>query len=376
VTAPVPTQDPSDAETWRTTARRFADEVVRPRASAIDRDDLLPAEVVARMRPTGFFGLGVPTEWDGSGGDTRAISAVLEELAAASPTVAVLLSVHLSVCTHPILSHGTEEQKERLVRPLAAGRALGAFALTEPSVGSDAARISTRYRRSDGAFVLNGAKMFITNGAKADDVLAFATRDPSLGSHGISAFVVEKGTPGFDTAQKLDKLGLRGSETNELVFQDAKVPEQNLLGPEGDGLKVALGALTAGRVGIASCALGVARAAFETMRAAATADPSDGRRGEVARAYVTLAAAQSLVARAAGDKDAGRPYDETASAAKMFASEAAVRLASRALEIAGPAGTRSGADAERIFRDARVFPIVEGTTEIQELILGRTLVGR
>ncbi len=278
----------------------------------------------------------------GSGGDTRAVSGVLEELAAASPAIAVLLSVHLSVCTHPILAHGTDEQKERLVRPLAAGRWLGAFALTEPSVGSDAARLATRYQRTDAGFALNGAKMFITNGAKADVVLSFATRDPSLGSHGISAFAVQKGTPGFGTAQKLAKLGLRGSETNEVVFQDARVPLANLLGNEGDGLKVALGALTSGRVGIASCALGVARAAFETLRAAAVADPSDGNRGEVARAYVTLAAAQALVARAAEDKDAGRPFDETASAAKLFASEAAVRIANRAVDVAGPAGSAPG----------------------------------
>jgi acyl-CoA dehydrogenase len=366
----------ADAGEWRQVARRFSDEVVRPLAGPIDRDDLLPGEILERMRPTGFFGLGVPPEWDGSGGDTRAVSAVLEELAAASPAVAVLLSVHLSVCTHPILAHGTDEQKERFVRPLAAGHALGAFALTEPSVGSDAARLTTRYAAGPGGFVLNGSKMFITNGARADVVLAFATRDAVQGARGISAFLVEKGTPGFGTAQKLDKLGLRGSETNELVFQDARVPVRNLLGSEGGGLKVALGALSAGRVGIASCALGVARAAFETMRTAAVADPSDGRRGEVARAFVTLSAAQSLVARAAEEKDAGRPYDGFASAAKLFASDAAVRIASHALDVAGPAGARAGADAERILRDARVFPIVEGTTEIQELILGRTLVGR
>ncbi|MCI4326760.1 MAG: acyl-CoA dehydrogenase family protein [Thermoplasmata archaeon] len=366
----------SDAGEWRQAARRFADEVVRPAAGQIDQTDALPAEILDRMRPTGLFGLGVPTEWGGSGGDTRSISGVLEELAAASPTVAVLLSVHLSVCTHPIFAHGTDDQKERFVRPLAAGRALGAFALTEPSVGSDAARLSTRYASGPRGFVLNGAKMFITNGARADVVLAFATRDAAQGARGISAFLVEKGTPGFGTAQKLDKLGLRGSETNELVFQDAQVPARNLLGAEGEGLKVALGALSAGRVGIASCALGVARAAFETMRAAAIADPSDARRGEVARAFVTLSAAQSLVARAAEEKDAGRPYDGFASAAKLFASDAAVRIASHAIDVAGPAGTQNGADANRIFRDARVFPIVEGTTEIQELILGRTLVGR
>jgi len=375
VDEPVAAPTPSEPGSWRAAARRFAEEIVRPQAEAIDRSDLLPDELVGRMRPTGFFGLGVAPEWGGSGGDTRAISAVLAELASASPAVAVLLSVHLSVCTHPVFAHGTEEQKERIGRPLAQGRSLGAFALTEPSVGSDAARLGTRYRTSEHGFVLNGSKMFITNGARADVVLAFATRDPTAGSHGISAFLVEKGTPGFAATSKLDKLGLRGSETNELVFQDARVPAHNLLGSEGEGLRIALGALTAGRVGIASCALGVARAAFDAMRTAAVTDPSDAKRGEVARAFVTLSAAQALVDHAAAEKDAGRPYVDAASAAKLFASEAAVRLADRAVDVAGPAGGRVGAAAERILRDARVFPIVEGTTEIQELILGRSLVG-
>jgi hypothetical protein len=365
-----------EAEGWRRKARAVSDEVVRPRAAEIDREDRLPESIVDRLKSAGFFGLGISSDWGGTGGDTRTISAVLEELAAASPAVAVLLSVHLSVCAHPILAHGTPEQKERLLRPLASGRWLGAFALTEPSAGSDAAHIGARYRRDGDEFVLNGAKMFITNGARADLVLGFATRDPQQGSHGISAFLLPKGTPGASSAQKLDKLGLRGSETNELVFQDAHLPDGNLLGKEGEGLRIALGALTAGRVGIAACALGVARSAFEALRDAALADPTDARRHVVARAFTTLSAARALVERAAAEKDAGRPYIEAASAAKLFASHAAVEIAGHAVDVAGPAGARSGSAAERLLRDARVFPIVEGTTEIQELILGRTLVGR
>jgi alkylation response protein AidB-like acyl-CoA dehydrogenase len=376
VGARVPDEPLSVTEVWRERARRFADSAVRPVAVAIDRDDLLPTEVVAALRPPGFFGLGVPSAWGGSDGDTRVVAAVLEELSAASAAVGVLLSVHLSVCTHPILAHGTDAQKERFVRPLAAGRWLGAFALTEPGVGSDAAHLSTRYDRSNGGFVVNGSKMFITNGARADVVLSFATRDPAVGSGGISAFLVEKGTAGVGNAQKLDKLGLRGSETNELVFQDAHLPEGNLLGKEGEGLRIALGALTAGRVGIAACALGVARSAFEALRDAAVADPTDARRHVVARAFTTLSAARALVERAAAEKDAGRPYIEAASAAKLFASHAAVEIASHAVDVAGRAAAQSGSTAERLLRDARVFPIVEGTTEIQELILGRTLVGR
>jgi acyl-CoA dehydrogenase len=376
VGARVPDDAASVTDVWRERARRYAESTVRPAAVAIDREDRLPSEIVGGLRSPGFFGLGVPKSWGGSEGDTRAIAAVLEELSAASAAVGVLLSVHLSVCTHPVLVHGTDGQRERFLRPLAAGRWLGAFALTEPGVGSDAAHLSTRYSPSDGGFVVNGSKMFITNGARADVVLSFATRDPPTSAGGISAFLVEKGTPGVGNAQKLDKLGLRGSETNELVFQDARIPAGNLLGKEGEGLRIALGALTAGRVGIAACALGVARSAFDALRDAAVAEPTDARRHLVARAFTTLSAARALVERAAAEKDAGRPYVEAASAAKLFASHAAVEIATHAVDVAGPAGVRSGAAPERLLRDARVFPIVEGTTEIQELILGRTLVGR
>jgi alkylation response protein AidB-like acyl-CoA dehydrogenase len=376
VGTPVIASGGSDFSAWQAKARAYADEFVRPAAESIDRHDALPDSIVAGLRGPGFFGLGVPPAWGGSGGDTRAVAAVLEELSAASAAVGVLLSVHLSVCTHPILVHGSDAQRERFVRPLASGRWLGAFALTEPGVGSDAAHITTRYVRAPNGFVLNGSKMFITNGARADVVLAFATREPSEGAYGVSAFLIEKGSPGVGNAQKLEKLGLRGSETNELVFQDAQVPVDNLLGPEGDGLKLALSALTAGRVGIAACALGVARAAFEALRSAAVAEPNDARRTAVAQAFTTLSAARALVERAAAEKDAGRPYVEAASVAKLFASQAAVQIASTAVDVAGPAGTRSGAAPERLLRDARVFPIVEGTTEIQQLILGRTLVGR
>jgi alkylation response protein AidB-like acyl-CoA dehydrogenase len=376
VDASVPDAPPSDTELWRGRARSYTDRFVRPAAEAIDRDDSLPDSIVQGLQGPGFFGLGVPPTWGGSGGDTRAVAAVLEELSAGCAAVGVLLSVHLSVCTHPILHYGSDAQRERLVRPLASGRKLGAFALTEPGVGSDAAHISTRYARSPSGFVLNGSKMFITNGARADVVLAFATREPGSGARGVSAFLIEKGDPGVGNAQTLSKLGLRGSETNELVFQDAEVPESNLLGSEGEGLKIALASLTAGRVGIAACALGVARSAFYALQSAAVAEPTDGRRSAVAQAFTTLSAARALVEKAAAEKDAGRPYVEAASVAKLFASEAAVRIASVAVDVSGPAGARSGAAPERLLRDARVFPIVEGTTEIQQLILGRTLVGR
>lgn len=365
----------SRAPQWREQARAVAERLL-PEAAGYDRDDQLPGSVRDELRAGGFFGLGIPTELGGQGGDTRCLVAVLEELARASSAVATLLSVHLSVTAHPILAWGTEEQRERYLRPLAEGRWLGAFGLTEPSVGSDAAHLATRYRAVDGGFVLNGSKMFITNGASADLVLLFATRDASEGARGISAFLIRKGSAGYSVAQHLDKLGLRGSETTELVLQDVSVPADRRLGPEGEGLKVALGALSGGRLGIAACALGVARAAFETMQENARADPADWKRSEVARAFTDLSAAQALVERGATLKDAGAPFVDVASAAKLFASQAAVRIAHRGMAVAGAPGAARGAAAERLLRDARVFPIVEGTTEIQELILGRALVGR
>ena len=361
---------------WRTIARRFAADVVAPAAESIDRTDQIPSDLRTALRQSGLMGLGLPPEWGGGGGGATDVVFVLEEISAASAAVATELAVHLSVAAMPIAEWGTEDQKERFLRPLAEGRFLGAFGLTEPGVGSDTAHLETRYALEGDAVRLRGSKMFITNGASADVVLVFATRNPELGHRGISAFLIAKGTPGFSVSQRLDKLGLRGSETTELVFDNARVPLRDRLGPEGAGLKVALGALTGGRVGIGACALGVARAAYEAMRRSARADPADWKRSAVARAFSEISAVRSLLQEAARLKESGRDYVAAASAGKLLASQAAVHLAHRAFDLAGPAAQRAGSVEERLLRDARVFPIVEGTTEIQELILGRELLGR
>lgn len=363
------------SENWRIRARTFAAKQLGPIAEEIDRTDRIPEEVLAGLATQRFTGLGIPGEWGGAGGDARATAAVLEELAYASAAVATLLAVHLSVCAAPILEWGTTNQKERHLRPLAQGKMIGAFGLTEPDAGSDAARIVCRYRRVSEGFVIDGTKMFITDAGLAGVTLVFATRDPALGYRGISAFLVARGTPGFRVAQRLDKLGIRGSETTELVFQSATLAPDSILGPEGSGFKIALGALTGGRVGIAACALGVARAAFDQMRETVESAPEDWKRSVLADSYAQLAAASALVADAAQRRSDGLPYIDQASSAKLVASRTAFNLASRGLELTGPTGTRSGHRAERLFRDARVFPIVEGTTEIQQLILGRALTG-
>ncbi|MCI4336934.1 MAG: acyl-CoA dehydrogenase family protein [Thermoplasmata archaeon] len=359
---------------WRTKAREFAQSTIIPRAEAMDRSDEMPAEIREGLAAGGFMGLGLPTQWGGHPATAADLVGVLEELAVGSAAVATLLAVHLSVAASPIAAWGTVGQQQQFLPSLARGRFLGAFGLTEPEAGSDAASLRTRYTRSDAGFALNGSKMFITNAASADVIVTFATRDPSLGRDGISAFLLPKGTPGFSIAQRLDKLGLRGSETTEMVLANAALGPDAMLGPEGQGLKVALSSLAGGRIGIAACALGVARAGFDEMQRQARSEPADWKRTEVARAFTDLAAARALVERAAADRDAGRPYAESASTAKLFASMAAMRIAHRGFEVAGRTAARAGAPSERILRDARVFPIVEGTTEIQELILGRRLV--
>jgi butyryl-CoA dehydrogenase len=361
-------------EEWRRRARSFSDAKVSPEAVRIDREDVVPDRLVGALAEEGFLGLGVPPEWGGVGGDTRSVVAVLEELARGSAAVAVLLAVHLSVCCAPLLVWGTDAQKERHLRPLARGERVGAFALTEPGAGSDTARLATRVDHDGDGYLLRGSKMFISNAERAGTVLVFATRDPALGHRGISAFILPAESPGYTVRQRMDKLGLRGSSTSEIVLEGVRVPEDARLGPEGAGLRVALGALTAGRVGIASCALGVAQAAFEEMRRTVQAGGSDAGRSELARAYADVEAARALVARAAARKDAGEPYVREASVAKLIASRVAVSVASAGVDLAGPSGVRSGAAPERLLRDARVFPIVEGTTEIQELILARELL--
>ena len=367
---------PPAAHDWVAVAERFAVETVTPRAEEMDRTDRLPQAIRDGLSSSGLMSLTTPTQFGGASADTRTVARVLEVLATASGAVATVLSVHLAVAVGPIVEHGSAEQHGRFLPNLASGKWLGAFALSEPSVGSDAGHLSTRYSATAGGFRVRGNKMFTTSADSADVIVLFATKDPALGTHGISAFVVTKDVPGVSVGQRLDKLGIRGSETVELVLQDAPLPRSALLGVEGDGFGIAMDALAGGRIGIAACALGVARGAFNALRLAAHEEPADWKRATVARAYSEVEAAAALVRHAAELRDQGVPFVDAASAAKLFASQVAVRVAQAGVDVAGPAGVREGAIAGRLLRDARVFPIVEGTTEIQELILGRDLVDR
>lgn len=369
------TETTDESELWRTRTRQFAEVEIRPRVEAMERQERIDPELRARLGREGFLGLTIPREFGGQEANSQVIVAVLSELARGSAAVATLVSVHLSVASAPIVTWGSYPQKRRYLPRLASGEWLGAFALTEPGAGSDPARLASRYRKEGESYLLDGAKTFITNGELADVLLTFATSDPALGSKGITAFLLPKGSAGFASTHRLQKLGLRASETNELRFEGVRLPEEARLGPEGHGLRVALKALTDGRVGIAACALGVAEAGFDELLRVAREAPSDGTRTVVGQAYTDLLSARALVERAARRKDRGETFSEEASAAKLLASHVAVRMAHRAMDTAGPSGARADSRAGQLLRDARVFPIVEGTSEIQELILGRALIG-
>ena len=358
----------------REAARRFARKEIAPVADRMDREDWFPREVFRRLGEHGFLGLTLPTAWGGLGLTYVAQALVLEEIARVSPALALSVGAHSNLFADNLARNGTDDQRQRFLPAAACGEQIGALALTEPNAGSDPAHLRTRYSRGENGYSLRGTKTFISNAVSAGVVLVFATSDPALGHRGISAFIVPPRTHGFSVAQRFDKLGLRGSETTELVLDDVSLPEDSLLGPEGGGLRIALGALTGGRVGIASCALGVAQSAFEELRRSVREDDTEWKRGVLARSYVELEAARALVAQAADLKDRGEPFVDAASVAKLVASRAAVAIASAGVDVAGPASARSGAVAERLLRDARVFPIVEGTTEIQELILARRLL--
>lgn len=342
----------------------------------MERAGEIPREIRTGLGRAGFLGLTIPGEYGGTGASAREIADVLAALGRASAAVATLVSVHLSVAAAPIVAWGSEPQKRDWLPSLARGDRIGAFGLTEPGVGSDAAHLGTRYRAVEDGYRLDGAKMFITNGGLADLILTFATRDPAAGHRAISAFLLPKGTAGFSVSKRLEKFGLHASETCELVYDGVMLPQEARLGPEGSGLTIALKALTDGRIGIAACALGVAEAALDGLFATGRSHPTDGARIAAARAFTEVRAARALVERAAAAKDAGGAFIEEASAAKLAASQAAVRTAQVAFDLGGRASGEAGSTAARLLADARVFPIVEGTTEIQELILGRSLIGR
>lgn len=365
----------------RDMARAFAVEQLAPNAAAWDRDGTFPVDAVQGMGELGLLGMIVPEEWGGSGADTLTHAVALEEIAAGDGACSTIMAVHNSVACLPVLNFGSEAQKEKFLRPLATGKMLGGFALTEPTAGSDAGAIQTRARKVGNKYVLNGTKQFITSGKNADLVIVFAKTDPEAGSKGMSAFVVPTDTPGYRVASVEHKMGQRASDTCQIVFDDMELTPDLLLGEEGEGYRIALSNLEGGRIGIAAQAIGMARAAYEHAVAYAkereTFDkPIIEHQAVVfrlAEMRTKIEAARQLTWNAARLRDAGEPCLAEAAMAKLYASEMAEEVCSDAIQIHGGYGYLQDFPVERIYRDVRVTKIYEGTSDIQKLIIGRDI---
>lgn len=365
----------------RDAARSFAQERLWPTAAAREKEKLFPKDLVREMGDLGFMGMLVPDEFGGAEADHVAYALALEEIAAGDGAVSTVMSVHNSVGCMPILKFGTAWQKETFLKPLAAGKMLAAFALTEPQAGSDASAIKTRARRDGNHWVLDGAKQFITSGATADVAIVFAVTDPAAGKKGLSAFLVPTDNPGWKVARLEEKLGQKCSDTAQIVLENARVTPDLMLGEEGAGYRIALANLEGGRIGIAAQSVGMARSAYAAALAYAMERESFGQKifehqavqFRLADMATEIEAARLLTLSAANLRDRGLPCLKEAAMAKLFASEMAERVCSAALQTFGGYGYLADFPVERIWRDVRVCQIYEGTSDIQRLVIARAL---
>jgi butyryl-CoA dehydrogenase len=365
----------------RDTVRELCRTEFAPHAERWDREAIVPREAVAKLAEHGFLGMAIPEEWGGVGYDSRTVALVIEEIARVSAALAIMISVHNSVGAVPVLRFGTDEQKRRFL-PRLVSKELSAFSISEPDAGSDAGHLHTTAVRKDGHYILNGRKNWVTNGEQAGIYLVFARTNKDNGNKGISAFVVERGAPGLVVGKAEDKMGLRGSDTVSLSMQDLSVPAEQRLGAEGDGFKIALSALDAGRIGVGAQSLGVAVAAFEEAVKYAHQRQAFGQplakiqaiQFKLAEMERRIQCARLLIQRAAWLKDAGRPFAREASMAKLYASEAATWVTHQAIQVHGGYGYVKEYPVERYYRDARVMEIYEGTSEIQRLVIARSLL--
>lgn len=366
----------------RETTRAFVEREVKPVAQRLDREAIYPSELIKRLSELGLMGILVPQEFGGSGMDLLSCVVAMEEISKAWASLAVAMSVQNSLVCAPIARFGSAAQKKKYLPSLARGERLGCYALTEPGSGSDAGSIQTRATRVGDDFVLTGNKIFTTNGNRADLAIVYAVTDPAKGKKGISAFIVEKNSPGFVVGKLEDKLGLRSSDTASLLFEDCRVPGENLLGTEGEGFTIALATLDGGRIGIAAQALGIAQGCLEESVGYAQQRRQFGRaiaefeaiQWMLADMATEIDAARLLTYRAAWLAEQGRAFTKEAAMAKLFASEAANRAAYKAIQIFGGYGYTKEFAVERFFRDARITTIYEGTSEIQRLVIARRLI--
>jgi hypothetical protein len=365
----------------RDTLRDFARERLAPNAAAWDRDSTFPREALAELAQLGVWGMAVPEQWGGAGLDYLTLAVALEEIAAGDGATSTIMSVQNSLVCGILNRYGTDGQKHRWLRGAATGELLGCFCLTEPHTGSDAATITTRAARTDFGWTLNGVKQFITSGKNAQIAIVFAVTDPAAGKKGISCFCVPTDTPGYLVARLEDKLGQHASDTAQILFEDCRIPADCLLGKEGDGYRIALSNLEAGRIGIAAQSVGMARAALEAALRYARERVTFGKpiiehqavNFRLADMATQVEVARQMVWHAATLRDAGQPCLKEASMAKLFASEMAERVCSHAIQIHGGYGVVSDFPVERIYRDVRVCQIYEGASDIQRLVIGRAI---
>ncbi|KGG80471.1 acyl-CoA dehydrogenase [Caloranaerobacter azorensis] len=373
---------PKEHEMLREMYREFAEKEVKPLAEEVDEKEMFPVETVKKLARYGFLGIPFPKEYGGQGGDNLAYIMAVEEISKVCATTGVIMSAHTSLCASPIFEFGTEEQKQKYLVPLAKGEKLGAFALTEPNAGTDAAAQQTKAVLDGDYYILNGSKIFITNAGFADVYIVMAMTDKNKGVKGISAFIVEKDFEGFSVGKKEAKMGIRGSSTCELIFENCRVPKENLLGKEGQGFKIAMKTLDGGRIGIAAQALGIAQGAIdETVKYVKERKQFGRPLAKFQNTQFTLAnmqtktdAARLLVYRAAKAKDNNESYSVYAAMAKLFAAETAMEVTTKAVQLHGGYGYTREYPVERMMRDAKITEIYEGTSEVQRMVIAASML--
>ncbi len=371
-------------EEFRAKIRKFAEDEIKPIAFKLDQENEFPHEIVKKMADLGIMGLPYEKKYGGAGSDVLSYAIAVEELSRVDGGVGVILSAHTSLGAYPIAAFGTEEQKKKYLVPLAKGEKLGAFGLTEPNAGSDAGGTETVAVLEGDHYVLNGGKIFITNAPIADTYVVFAVTTPNIGTRGISAFIVEKGLEGFEFGDHYDKMGIRSSSTAELIFNDVKIPKENLLGKEGEGFKIAMSTLDGGRIGIASQALGIAQGAFDNAKEYALERVQfdmpiafqQVNQFKFADMAIKLTNARNLIYTAAEKKQAHVPYGMESAMAKAYASDIALEVCNDALQIYGGNGYLKGMEVERAYRDAKITTIYEGTNEIQRVVIAAHILGK
>jgi len=369
---------------FRTEVKDFADKEVAPRAKELDINDEFPWDLIKRMAELDLLAIYVPEKYGGTGLDTLSYIIAVEEIGRVCGSTGIFLAAHSSLGIYPIYIAGTEEQKKKYLPSLCRGEKIGSFGLTEPNAGSDAAGTETTAKLINDYYVVNGTKRFITSGGVADIIVITATKDPKMGYPGISAFILEKGTPGFSRGKDEDKLGLRGSLTSELVFEDCKIPKENLLGKEGDGFKIFMATLDGGRISIGALALGIAQGALDASVKFVKSNTKSGRplykmqyiQSMIAEMATEIEAARLLVYQSAMLKDKGMPFTKEAAMAKFYASDIGMKVTDMAVTIHGMLGVTKEYPVERFLRDEKLMEIGEGTSEIQKIVIARKILGK